>query len=443
MQKKPPQINIFWFRRDLRLNDNHGLYLALKDNLPVLPLFIFDKAVLSTLSSDDPRVTAIYYETDRLSSELKQHGSSLKTMHGEVRKCFSELMEEFNIRTVYVNNDYEPYSILRDDRIRESLAHKGVNFRSVKDQVIFEKDEVIKDDGKPYLVFTPYMKKWKEKRKLLPEIILHPSEKLIHNFFKSTSFTFCSLQDLGFKKTTLAIPDRRIDEEKIRTYHKTRDFPAIEGTSRLGFHLRFGTISIRKLIKTAEQLNEKFLNELIWREFYMMILWHFPHVVSNPFKKEYRFIPWINDEKEFERWKNGETGIPIIDAGMRQLSGSGYMHNRVRMIAAGFLVKNLLIDWQWGETYFASKLLDFELASNNGGWQWSAGTGADAAPYFRIFNPYIQAKKFDPEEEYIRTWIPEYITSTYPTPMIDIRKSGQRAIERYRAASNEFKNSLK
>jgi len=404
MQKIRPAINIFWFRRDLRLNDNHGLFLALKDEFPVLPLFIFDKEILRQLPSFDNRVNALFNETGRLNSELEHYGSSLKTMYGEILKCFHVLSDEFDIGTVYTNHDYEPYSLQRDNVTGQFLLKKGIRLISVKDQVIFETNEVVKNDGNPYLVFTPYMNKWKNRRKSLSSFPQYPSEQKLNNLYKTNRITPVSLTEMGFKKATVNIPERRIDREKILNYHETRDFPALEGTTKLGFHLRFGTISIRKLVKNAEELNEKFLNELIWREFYMMLLWHFPFVINLPFKKEYGFIPWINNESEFERWKNGETGIPIVDAGMRQLNATGYMHNRIRMIAAGFLVKNLLIDWQWGELYFASKLLDFELASNNGGWQWAASSGCDAVPYFRIFNPYLQGEKFDHEGVYSKTW---------------------------------------
>lgn len=439
MPKKHIQVNVFWFRRDLRFHDNHGLYLALSGILPVLPVFIFDKEILRNLPPDDVRITALYNETERLHSELINYGSSLKSMHGEVQKCFHDLAEEFNIRTVYTNNDYEPYSIQRDNKIKKSLEQKGISFLSVKDHVVFERDEVTKSDGKPYLVYTPYMKKWKEKRSSLTKIIHYPSEEKLNNLLKISPFTRISLKDMRFKTMNVRISDRLINTEIIRNYHKTRDFPALNGTSRLGFHLRLGTISIRELIRVAEQYNDKFLDELIWREFYMMLLWHFPYVATQAFKKEYSFIPWINNEKDFKRWKNGETGIPIVDAGIREMNSSGYMHNRVRMITASFLVKNLLIDWQWGEAYFASKLLDYELASNNGGWQWVAGTGVDAAPYFRVFNPLIQTRKYDPDNLYIKKWITEINTKKYPDPMTDIRKTALRAVDYYQKTISGIK----
>ena len=440
MPAQLPQINIFWFRRDLRLSDNHGLYLALNDNLPVLPVFIFDKEILDKLEKDDFRVTAIYKEIERIHSELGKYGSTLKVMYGTPRDCFNDLTGKYNIKKVFANSDYEPYGIQRDEIIKNILEQKGISFRLAKDHVIFEKDEVVKDDGNPYTVFTPYMRKWKETRKALTDTGHFISEKKLDQLYRITSIDIPSLQDMHFKRVHVDIPDRKINENLIMNYHNTRDFPALNGTSRLGFHLRFGTISIRELVACAEKLNEKFLNELIWREFYMTILWHFPYVTDLPFKREYNYIPWINNEKEFERWRNGETGIPLVDAGIRELNSTGYMHNRVRMITAGFLVKNLLIDWRGGEAYFASRLLDFELSSNNGGWQWAAGTGVDAAPYFRVFNPDIQVKKYDPKEEYIRKWIPEYKTDKYPSPLTDLKISRQRAIEYYRKTLQEIKN---
>ena len=428
------KINIFWFRRDLRLQDNHALYEALNSGYPVLPVFIFDTEILNKLSSKhDARVSFIYAEIQRIKDELEKFGSSLKIFHTKPLEAFQELTRQFEIHAVFANKDYEPYAKEREKKVGEFLKSKGIEFILFKDHVIFEENEVLKDDGTPYTVFTPYSKKWKQVLNET-EIPAFPSEKKQENFLKIEPFVLPELKDLGFEKSSVEIPPLDISEEIIRNYAKTRDLPAIFGTTRLGVHLRFGMVSIRELTRIAIEWSETFLNELIWRNFFSTILWHFPQVVDKSFKPKYDFIKWRNNEKEFERWCNGETGYPMVDAGMRELNETGFMHNRVRMVTASFLTKHLLIDWRWGEAYFAEKLLDFELASNNGNWQWAAGTGCDAAPYFRIFNPESQQKKFDSKGEYIRKWIPEIGTVKYPQPIVEHKFARERALKVYKTA---------
>lgn len=428
------KINVFWFRRDLRLNDNHALYQALNSGLPVLPVFIFDTEILNRLSSKtDARVSFIYAEIQKMKTQLEKFGSSLKIFHTKPYEAFCELTGQYQIQSVFANKDYEPYAKERDNEVGELLEKKDIAFNLYKDHVIFGENEVVKDDGSPYTVFTPYSKKWKQ---ILneAEIQSFPCEKKVENFVKTKPFPFSQLKELGFEKSSIAVPHPEISEEIIRNYSKTRDFPAVEGTTRLGVHLRFGTVSIRELTQKAMEWSETFLNELIWRNFFSTILWHFPQVVDKAFKPKYDFIQWRNNEKEFERWCNGQTGFPMVDAGMRELNETGFMHNRVRMVTASFLTKHLLIDWRWGEAYFAEKLLDYELASNNGNWQWAAGTGCDAAPYFRIFNPESQQKKFDPKGEYIQKWVPEYGTVKYAQPIVEHKFALERALKVYKAA---------
>lgn len=425
---------IFWFRRDLRLHDNHGLWQALKSGLPVLPVFIFDTEILGKLSSgDDARVSFIYAEVKKLKEELEKKGSSLWVFHGKPLAAFRKLFRGIKVEAVFTNKDYEPYSRQRDTKADRFFKSKCVDFFLFKDQVIFEKSEVVKDNGEPYTVFTPYSKKWKQVLNG-KKISSFPSEERLEGLLKINPLPFPKLNDLGFKKSSLVVPPPEITEDVIRNYARTRNLPAIRGTSRLGVHLRFGTVSIRELIRKAEKWSEVFLNELIWREFFSTVLWHFPDVENRAFKSKYDFIPWRNNEKEFERWCRGETGYPLVDAGMRELNATGFMHNRVRMVTASFLTKHLLVDWRWGEAYFAEKLLDFELASNNGNWQWAAGTGCDAAPYFRIFNPESQQKKFDPEGQYVRKWVPEVNTLSYPKPMVEHKMARERALKTYKEA---------
>ena len=428
-------LNIFWFRRDLRLRDNAGLYHALKNGKPVLPIFIFDRYILDQLEDkNDRRVAFIHAAVSEMQQELIQLGSSLEVYYGYPEEVFNALLGKYNIDTVFTNHDYEPYASDRDSAIEKVLAKTNSLLRSFKDQVIFEKNEIMKDDGTPYTVFTPYSKKWKAK---LDAFFYkpYPNEKYVESFFKQQPFKIPSLTSMGFTSAPGNFPSNELAVELVKKYSKQRDYPGINGTSRMGVHLRFGTISIRALVQKALELNETYVNELIWREFYQMILWQFPKVgKGRAFRQAYEAIEWRNNEAEFKRWCEGTTGYPIVDAGMRELNATGFMHNRVRMIVASFLTKHLLIDWRWGEAYFAQKLLDFELASNNGGWQWAAGSGCDAAPYFRIFNPYIQTKKFDPQFTYIRKWVPEFEEFTYPQPIVDHEFARKRCLEIYSKA---------
>lgn len=426
-------IVIFWFRRDLRLDDNHGLYHALQYGVPVLPLFIFDTDILNKLEDNrDARVGFIHKKMSEIHHQLTAIGSGLYIGHGSPVVVFEHLLSEYNIEAVFTNHDYEPYGLYRDNLIIKLLQSKNVAFKSFKDQVVFEKDEVVKSDGKPFTVFTPYANKWKQKLSI-HHVKSYPSEKLQHNFLK-IKHDFPKLSTLGFLPSTIEIKPLQITNDRLAAYASSRDYPAEDATSYAGTHLRFGTISVRKLVSKAISSSETYLNELIWREFFMQILWHFPHVVSKNFNPKYDRINWRNNENEFKLWCEGRTGYPMVDAGMRQLNQSGFMHNRVRMVAASFLCKHLLIDWRWGEAYFAARLNDYELASNNGNWQWAAGTGCDAAPYFRVFNPEVQAKKFDPTGSYIRKYIPELNTPHYPSPMVEHKFARNRAIQTYKHA---------
>jgi deoxyribodipyrimidine photo-lyase len=429
-----PTVNIFWFRRDLRLQDNAGLYHALKDGNPVLPIFIFDSNILDELEDKtDRRVEFIHLALQNIQKQLVKINSSLDVRYGTPLDIYTALLSEYSIEKVFTNHDYEPYAKERDSAVHKLLEKHGASFHTFKDQVLLEKEEVLKDDGKPYTVFTPYSRKWKA---VLAEFHLkpYPDKKYFKNFYKQAERKIISLEEMGFKATGQSFPEKEWKGQIIRNYKEQRDIPSIQGTSRLSVHLRFGTLSIRELAGEAGALNETFLNELIWRDFYHMILWHFPNVVGNAFKPDYDKIKWRNNEKEFAAWCNGQTGYPIVDAGMRELNTTGFMHNRVRMIVASFLTKHLLIDWRWGEAYFAKKLLDFDLAANNGGWQWAAGSGCDAAPYFRVFNPYLQTQKFDPKLKYIRKWVPELEEFSYPKPIVVHEEARKRCLEVYAAA---------
>jgi deoxyribodipyrimidine photo-lyase len=426
-------VTVFWFRRDLRLTDNHGLFHALKSKYPVLPVFIFDKNILDPLTDKvDKRVSFIYQTLFSLHEKLIKLGSSLFVVHDTALSALKIICSSFDVKEVITNHDYEPYAIERDRQVSDLLASKNIAFKSFKDQVIFERSEVVKNDGSPYTVFTPYAKAWKQKY-TEQKVGCYDSEKLFDCFLKTEPFHFPSLNEIGFASANVKVPSPIIDEEVIALYDKTRDISYLNGTTRLSVHLRFGTISIRQLARVARGLNEQWLNELIWREFFMMILFNFPRVVNESFKREYDNIPWRNNEKEFESWCNGETGYPIVDAGMRELNETGFMHNRVRMIVASFLTKHLLIDWRWGEAYFAEKLLDYELSSNNGNWQWAAGSGCDAAPYFRIFNPTLQTKRFDPKFLYIKKWIKDF-DSYHLHPIVEHEFARKRALAFYSAA---------
>lgn len=412
------RVNIFWFRRDLRLHDNAGLYYALREGIPVLPIFIFDTNILGELEKKDARVQFIYQEITRISKELNALGSSIEVFHATPLETFMQLINRYEVAGVFTNNDYEGYAIDRDSSVKKMLQEKSISFQSFKDQVIFEKSEIVKDDGKPYTVFTPYSRRWKEKLNAF-YLKRYTNENYFKNFLQQKPQPMPSLEELGFEKIEMEYPSREVSAEELKAYNNVRDFPALDATSRMGLHLRFGTISIRWLVAESKKYSETYVNELVWREFYQSILWHFPHVTKGQaFRKEFDNIKWRNNEKEFELWCSGQTGYPLVDAGMRQLNATGFMHNRVRMVTASFLAKHLLIDWRWGEAYFALKLLDYDFASNNGGWQWAAGSGCDAAPYFRIFNPTLQAKKFDPGSNYIRKWVPEFSDIGYPPPLV-------------------------
>jgi deoxyribodipyrimidine photo-lyase len=425
------KINIFWFRRDLRLDDNTALIKALESGLPVLTVFIFDTNIIDELPPDDPRISFIHETLFLINDKLKKSGSSIFIRKGDPKKIWNELIVSHEINSVYINKDYEPYAIQRDNVIEALLWSKQIALKRFKDQVIFEEREILKSDNKPYTIFTPYKRRWMKKLSdNLPMNMLSQSpakknyQKYIHQF--------PSLEELGFSKSSVKV--KPFDLSVIKEYDKYRDYPSADKTSYLGPHLRFGTVGIRKIVMDALDMNAVFLGELIWREFFMQILFNFPDVITGNFKPKYNNIEWKNNEEEFERWCNGETGYPLVDAGMRQLNTTGYMHNRVRMITAGFLCKHLLTDWRWGEAYFAQKLLDYELSSNNGNWQWAAGTGCDAAPYFRVFNPETQIQKFDRNKEYVRKWIEDYDRPGYPKLIVDHDFARKRAISAYKSA---------
>ena len=426
-------MNVFWFRRDLRVDDNKGFFQALNSNSEVLPLFIFDKNILDELPKDDARVSFIHERLDTIDMELQKFGKNLAVFYGDPITIIEKLISENQIKGVYTNHDYEPYAKDRDQKIASILAAKNIGFHTFKDQVIFEKSEVVKDDQTPYVVFTPYSRKWKD---LFQKTKLEhfESEKLLRNIV-SHSYPFLSLKDIGFEQSKIKVAHYNNSENLISNYEDTRNFPAIEGTSMIGTHLRFGSVSIRKVVASAaSNKKETYLNELIWREFFMQILWHFPHTKMNSFRPKYDAIKWNNNEEEFKKWCEGKTGYPFVDAGMRELNATGHMHNRVRMIVASFLCKHLLIDWRWGETYFATKLLDYEQSSNVGNWQWAAGSGVDAAPYFRIFNPTEQVKKFDKDLFYIKKWIPELQDFSYPQPIVDHVFARERCLRVFKEA---------
>ena len=439
-----PKINIFWFRRDLRLQDNAGLYHALKSKNPVLPLFIFDKNILDDLEDRaDARVQFIHETIAGLNEELAGMGSSMIVRYGKPIAVWKKILKEFEIGEVFTNRDFEPYALERDEEVNTLLGKSNIGFHTFKDHIVFEKDEVLKEDGTPYKVFTPYSRKWEAKleTRLSKDAVgkpvsyffkSYPNEKYFDNFFQIKKQTIPSLASMNFQPSSIPIPSKTVKQSLIKKYSEQRNFPAIKGTSQLGIHFRFGTISIRQKARAAQTLNETYLSELIWRDFYSMIMAHFPKVVTEPFKEKYNFVEWINDKAAFEKWCEGKTGYPMVDAGMRELNATGFMHNRVRMITSGFLTKHLLTDWRWGEAYFAKKLLDFDLASNNGGWQWAAGVGTDAAPYFRIFNPESQLKKFDKDLVYVKKWVPEYGTDEYPDPIIEHKFARERCLAAFK-----------
>jgi deoxyribodipyrimidine photo-lyase len=444
-------LTIFWHRRDLRLHDNAGAYHALRGEHPVLPIFIFDRHILDKLEDrDDARVQFLRDTLTDLQSQLREMGSELRVYYGYPEEIWPQILAEYDVAAVYINRDYESYARERDAAVAELLAGQHIPFKDYKDHVIFDGDEVVKKDGGPYTVFTPYKRTWLaqlqtdtrtvtnergEQETISCFLQSYPNEKHFGNYWRTEArYLLPSLAEMGFEPSSIPIPSATVARGLIKNYDETRDIPSIEGTSRLGIHFRHGTISIREKARRAARLNETYLSELVWRDFYSSILQHFPHVERRSFRPEYEEIPWRNDEVEFAAWCAGKTGFPIVDAGMRELNATGFMHNRVRMIVASFLTKHLLIDWRWGEAYFARRLLDFELASNNGGWQWAAGCGTDAQPYFRVFNPYSQQKKFDPKFVYIKRWVPEYGTDAYPEPIVEHKTGRERALRVYKEA---------
>jgi len=427
------KITVFWFRRDLRLEDNKGLHFALKASKNVLPIFIFDDDILEHLPKNDARVSFIYETLENINKELAKTDSGIYIKKGTTKDVWENLLSEFDIERVFFNKDYEPYAIKRDLEITELLQSHNIEVKAFKDQVIFEEQDILKNDNTPYTIYTPFKNKWLKTFDKEVDILDHKIDK--NNFYKKT-FTYPSIEQIGFTKSDIKVKPYNLSH--LGNYDAVRNFPAQDKTSYLSPHLRFGLVSTRRMVEFALETNAIFLNELIWREFFMQILFHFPKVITNNFKQKYDTIPWRNNEAEFKAWCEGKTGYPMVDAGMRELNKTGYMHNRVRMITAGFLCKHLLIDWRWGEAYFAEKLLDYELSANNGNWQWAAGTGCDAAPYFRVFNPAEQLKKFDKNAEYIRRWVEDYDELSYPQPIVEHKFARERAISTYKKALNSF-----
>ena len=428
------EISLCWFRRDLRLDDQAALYYALRAGHPVVPVFVFDTHILDDLEDKkDRRVAFIREALEEMQQELLKSHASMDVFYGTPAAAFAHWTGKYKVAAVFANHDYEPYARSRDAAVAKQLEASGIPFHTYKDQVVLEKGEVLKDNGEPYTIFTPYSRKWRDM--LTPfHLRPYPCKQYLDRLHRQPPVKIPSLREMGFIPGEKHFPSKHLKETLLKHYDETRDYPAAAGTSRMGVHLRFGTVSIRALMQTALQLNDTYAKELVWREFYQMILWHFPHVVGNAFKKEYDKINWRNNEQEFERWCKGETGYPIVDAGMRELNATGFMHNRVRMITASFLTKHLLIDWRWGEAYFAARLLDYDLAANNGGWQWAAGSGCDAAPYFRIFNPALQTQKFDRDFQYIRQWVPEFEGFNYAKPVVSHEAARKRTLEAYSKA---------
>ena len=426
-------FSVFWFRRDLRLDDNLGLNAALSSGLKVIPIFIFDTDIINKLEKNDLRIKMIHAALVKLNDAMLGNRCNVGMYLGNPKAVFESLLNKYKIKSVYTNRDYEPYALKRDKSIKSFLEKKNVTYKSFKDQVIFEKDEVVKDDGNPYKVYTPYSRKWIEKLNTTGFETCKSETKL--NSLASLELPYLTLKEIGFDEKEFDIPIFNINSKTIEKYEETRNFPYLNSTSRIGAHLRFGFVSIRKLVEKAlKKSNKTYLKELIWREFFMQILWHFPYTQEKSFKPKYDRIKWLNNDEEFKKWCEGNTGYPLVDAGMRELNQTGFMHNRVRMLVGSFLCKHLLIDWRWGEKYFAKKLLDYEMSSNVGNWQWVAGCGVDASPYFRIFNPKEQIKKFDKDFKYIKKWVPEFQSSLYPKEIIDHKFARNRCLETFKAA---------
>ncbi len=427
------KVSLFWFRRDLRVEDNNGFLKALQSGYAVVPIFIFDEAILGKLPKSDRRLELIINALGRVNDAMKRNRCTVRTYHGTPKAIITKLLEEYEVAEVHANKDYEPYARTRDKGIAQLLESHKIPFHTHKDQVIFHENEITKDDGKPYVVYTPYSRKWLARFEK-EGISNAPSEKHLDALLPGHK-ELHSLAELGFEPSGKESPTYTFSNKLVDAYEATRNFPALDQTSRLGPHLRFGTVSVRKLVqKAASRADNTFLKELVWREFFMQILWHFPHTKEKSFKSQYDRIPWRNNEEEFEKWCTGQTGYPLVDAGMRQLNATGFMHNRVRMLTGSFLCKHLLIDWRWGEAYFAEKLLDYEMASNVGNWQWVAGSGVDAAPYFRIFNPTEQIKKFDKQLAYIKKWVPDFQELHYPKPIVDHKEARERCLATYKTA---------
>ncbi len=434
-----PKINIFWFRRDLRLEDNCGLSKALQGSYPVVPLFVFDRNILDSCAEDDGRVSFIHEQINHMKSQLKSWGGDMHVHYGTPEKAIEELRQNFEVQHLICNRDYEPYASARDKEIQAYCTKLNIGFHQFKDQVIFEQDEIVKDDGKPYVVYTPYSRKWLAALEHIEPLPTYNVEDYKQNLAGQEQGDMPTLQTMGFQKSDHKVLPYDYSPILAQNYQSQRNFPGLtKATSKLSPHLRFGTVSVRQIVKALRPIEDiTLLKELIWREFFMQILWHFPHTVTRSFKPQYDRIQWRNDPKDFEAWKNGQTGYPLVDAGMRELNKTGYMHNRVRMLVASFLCKHLLIDWRWGEAYFAEKLLDYECSSNIGNWQWAAGSGVDAAPYFRIFNPITQVDKFDKQKTYIKKWVPEFDGPRYVMPIVDHKMARTRCLDTYKAALNK------
>jgi deoxyribodipyrimidine photo-lyase len=462
---------LVWFRRDLRSHDHAALYHALKDARRVHCVFVFDNEILDALADRrDRRVEFIWRAVQELARSLDDLEGGLHVLAGHARNLIPALAGKLGAQAVYINHDYEPAANERDAEVRASLERSGCALISSKDHAIFEKDEILTQSGRPFTVFTQYKKAWLKKLSpLLAEA--YPVEAYRAALARSSASDMPSLEQLGFRPTNLErmkLPTgmsgggRLLQEflRRIDVYHETRNYPAIRGVSYLSAHLRFGTLSIRELVRAAASRQsagaQAWLAELIWRDFYLGILHHFPHVVGHAFRPAYEALRFTNSAAHFAAWCEGRTGYPLVDAAMRQLNETGYMHNRLRMVAASFLIKDLHVDWRWGEAYFARKLNDFDLAANNGGWQWCASTGCDAQPWFRIFNPVTQSRTFDAQGDFIRMYLPELkavgpefihepwqmplahqracgvqIGKDYPAPLVDHAQARRRTLEIY------------
>jgi deoxyribodipyrimidine photo-lyase len=475
---------LVWLRRDLRLTDHAALYHALRHHTCVYVVFVFDRDILDPLPRQDRRVEFIRESLVELDTGLRQHGGALMVLHGQPRACIPALARELDVSAIYSNRDYEPTAVLRDRDVAQTLAQDGIGFHCFKDQVIFECDEVLTQAGKPFTVFTPYKNAWLKKASLNDGdfyVRPYPVEAYLSHLAPIAHTTrgkgIPTLSELGFEPTDLStigvIPGMRGGQERIEDfftridrYKDARDFPAIKGVSYLSVHLRFGTVSIRQLAGRAWREGSAgalgWLSELIWRDFYFAILHYFPHAIGHAFKPAFDAVSWDHHPDWHEAWCGGATGYPLVDAAQRQLLKTGWMHNRLRMVSASFYTKDLGLDWRHGEAWFAQWLLDFDLSANNGGWQWSASTGCDAQPWFRIFNPVTQSERFDPQGKFIRRYVPELtnvpdkyihapwtmpaeiqancgvvIGRDYPAPIVDHAEARQRTLARFKQATGD------